>query len=221
MDYAEHPSFTSQRQPVDVVLALAEHLGANQVQTNGRFSLARAETADAILLMPDSSYHRVLIARENDEQVKRYDLLHHAHIPLPTRRILDDGMIIYDLSLNAKLLSNERLFADRESSETYVSDRELFIKAGQMWSRIWQVSGEIPHELLRNTLMVEFSSHESPLMPAPPFADWELIHNEEIAEDHIRQILTGELDQYASDKANFRSLVNAFIAGWHGERSIQ
>ncbi|HEX5455829.1 MAG TPA: hypothetical protein VFW77_00490 [Candidatus Saccharimonadales bacterium] len=126
---------------------------------------------------------------------------------------------LYMVPSNAKRMSNERLFPGRQSTETYVSDSELFRDLGTLWRGIADATGKLPPDsLLEHTGMQDFSHDRSRLFPIPLFRFWEDIGDEEPVEK-FGKILEAELkDLYpSSDHDQISELYQVAMAGFERE----
>lgn len=123
----------------------------------------------------------------------------------------------YMVPANAKRMSNEKLFPGRQSTQTYVSDGELFHDLGTLWRRVADATGKLPIDSpLEHTGMLDFSGDKSRLFPIPLYRYWKDIGDKEAIE-RFGEILEEELrDLYPSDLDQVSTLYEAAMAGFEG-----
>lgn len=124
---------------------------------------------------------------------------------------------VYMVPVNAKRLSNEKLFPGRESTQTYVSDGELFHDLGVLWRAVADATGKLPVDSpLEHTGMLDFSGDRNRLFPIPLYRYWKDIGDKEAIE-RFGEILETELrDLYPSDLDQVSVLYQAAMAGFEG-----
>jgi hypothetical protein len=126
---------------------------------------------------------------------------------------------VYMVPSNAKRMRNERLFPGRQSTETYVSDSELFHNLGTLWRSIADATGKLPADSpLEHTGMQDFSQDQSRLFPIPLYRFWEDIGDEKPIEKFGR-ILEAELKSMypSSDHAQISELYQVAMDGFEGK----
>jgi hypothetical protein len=199
---------------IDIVESLVQDWEAQYRETHGRFSLVQpGSNAMDIIIKPNAGDAQRLLITPRPDDREIYDKLSSGGIP-QFKRYDSGAAAIYNIPVHAKLLGNERLFADRPSSETYVSDRELYFEMGELWARIYKATGFIPEDgPLTQTCLLDFESEETRLKPVPPYNLWvdppELSDAEEYFIDSVREQLQGlHLQQ------SFRPLLEAAQSGW-------
>lgn len=164
--------------------------------TFGRFNLAydKQKSEDFVIHGTDGTHTRYLVTEfdkstENITKALCRDNIEH----LPVKAIID-GTAVFEVPLHAKPLLNENLFPGRESSDTYISDEELFGKVGLLWKIIYKTTGCLPRgTVLASTGMKEFSGEGKMVFPVPPFGNCHQIEDGQEAgetfEDSIREEL--------------------------------
>jgi hypothetical protein len=124
--------------------------------------------------------------------------LQEANIPTLEHMVHDAGVSVYRVPLQAKPLIRERLFPDRASTDTYISDKELFRSLGGLWRRIYDASERLPVDrILATTGMIEFTKSQERLFPVPPFNSWISLPSTEHAHDlFCKQVKAGLEEAY-------------------------
>lgn len=217
-------------------------LGIEQeiTDTHPRFNLVinRDVARDVVDGEIEDGAMRLLIVHEDDPSEGAGEAIEAAGIPhLERLKVVDtiahrgsDGdesgkagpgerFTVYMVPSNAKRMSNERLFPGRPSTETYVSDSELFRNLGALWRNIADATGKLPADSpLEHTGMLDFSHDKSRLFPIPLYRFWEDIGDEEAIEK-FGKILEAELKQLypTSDHEQISELYQVAMAGFEGE----
>jgi hypothetical protein len=199
--------------------------------THPRFSLVIDDKARDVV-DEEHGELRLLIVCNGDgitEEITEVLETETAAIPQMERlRVVEDGedgdgegpagkVSVYLVPSNAKRMSYEKLYPGRESSETYVSDSELFRDLGLLWRHVAVATGRLPEDSpLEHTGMSEFSGDKRRLFPIPPYGKWVKIGEEEPT-DRFGKILEAELKRlYPSDLEYAGKLYEAAMAGFEG-----
>ena len=179
------------------------HRGFAKYQpVHGRFNLTanNPQSIDVIDKAEDDSRHRYLVVPTDPLSEQIDELLQESNVHLLENLDKDGNLKVYRVAIQAKPLINEKLFPEHESTDTYISDRELFHGLGSLWRAIYDATSHIPTEnLLSKTGMLEFTKGESQLFPIPPFTDWSSFQSsEEALKCFEEQVQTQLQDAYPS-----------------------
>ncbi len=200
----------------EVVSALAMAHGGRYVETHLRFSLGLNGGLDVVITDPETGGRdRLLVTQESPGDMEVYDKLAAAGVPQLTRSVQADGVAMYRLPFQAKPLSRERLFVEHSSSSTYVSDVELFAGVGNLWHKVYAVTGQLPaSDVLSSTVVLDFKDMSETLVPTPPYSSWLPITDQAAAVQHIEAVVAEEL-QGMNPHISHGPLLDAMTTGWH------
>jgi len=199
----------------DIVNAIAIDHGGQYVETHPRFNVGINGGLDVILIEPATGERdRLLLTQESPDDRAIYDRLTSADVPQLDRLIKESSVIMYRLPFQAKPLSRERLFVDKASSSTYISDSETFIRVGMLWSKVHSATGRLPSkDILSATILLDFKDNNDAYVPSPPYDSWVPI-NEQSAEQHMEASISGELLQM-NPSVSHKRLIDAMKTGWN------
>jgi hypothetical protein len=188
--------------------------------THSRFNLVldKAVASDTTRVIHSGQLERTLYVRSPGELHSKLTAeLSKNNIPQLEEVDECDGGVTYKVPEQAKPLSNERLFPDRVSTETYVSDRELFFSLGSLWRRIYDATHYLPdNSFLSSTGMVEFSEKGQQIFPIPPYSNWLPIKYDHDASKHFSAEVEAEL-QSIYPHTPIHDLREAAKSGFGGE----
>jgi hypothetical protein len=120
--------------------------------TRGRFNLVRPslqqqnEYAHDVIVrteLSERSGQRLMMVEAAAFDQETYDTLQVAGIPQLPLINATPTMRVMSVPRGAKLLSHEPRFQNRESSGTYISDRETYALAGKIFGAAWRVSNKL------------------------------------------------------------------------------
>lgn len=173
----------SRTRPVDFSIEAKEILGVQGLVENvhGRFNLSFEDekTQDFVLSTEDGS-KRYLTAPFNELSLNMGRIMAEASIEQLEVAGGNEELVVYGVPSHAKPLLNERLFPERTSTSTYISDEELFENLGKMWRRIFNATSRLPEgTILGHTGMKDFSGESQQFFPIPPYNNWEELTAEE------------------------------------------
>lgn len=183
--------------------------------TFARFNLAIEEDAYDLISMENGEFRERYLCVPYMEEVDDIESkLRTAGLRLLERSVepIQEGYIVYEVPKQSKPLSNEKFYPDRESTQTYVSDNELYRRLGGLWSAAFRATRMLPPEKpLKHTGMLEFASDAERLFPIPPYY-WQDLEDA-AATDHFLDTLGREL-QTIDPHGQHRALVDAAKTGW-------
>lgn len=202
----------------DIVNAMAIDHGGQYIETHPRFNVGINGGLDVILIEPATGERdRLLLTQESPDDRAIYDCLTSAGVPQLDRLIKENSVIMYRLPFQAKPLSRERLFVDKTSSSTYISDSEIFINVGMLWSRVHLATGRLPSkDILSATIVLDFKDNDNAYVPAPPYFAWVSI-NKQSAEQYMEASISSELQQM-NPSVSHKRLMDAVKTGWNYDR---
>ena len=204
--------------PLDIAESLAIEQQGHLVLTHARFAL-RSNESDFVITSEGNGEQRsrYLILSEGQDEGALYQDIQGAGVRQFDRIAHGKGVAIYQLPMQAKKLSDERLFSGHVSSETYVSDIELFTELGKLWSKIYKATEKTPAiNPLSETALLDFGQEDSRLIPIPPYTKWEHVSSSALAKEHLAQGLHEQL-LHINPRQSYRTLLDAFNHGWHRE----
>lgn len=197
---------------------MEEHPDQNQTQpqtTFARFNLATEEdTYDLVSIENGEFQDRYLCVPYFEDVDEIESKLRVAGIRLLERseEPIQEGYIVYAVPQQSKPLSNEKFYPNRESTQTYVSDNELYRRLGNLWATTFKATNMLPSENpLKQTGMLEFASDAERLFPIPPYY-WREV-DEGVAPRHFIDTLSREL-QLIDPHGQHTTLIDAAQAGW-------
>ncbi len=198
---------------LDIAEGMATEKNSKLAETFSRFSLAGEESID-VLLTPfiGGQRERYLITTQIGDR-ELYEKFQDALIPQFPREEVAGGTI-YKLPLDIKPLDEERLFVDKVSSETYISDHELFFQLGELWAQIYKIGDKSPEsDPLSHTSLLDWQAEGGKLIPIPPYVDWVDIPSVHEAVNYFAISLEDQLKSLNSQKS-YKELIKAAQAGW-------
>jgi hypothetical protein len=194
-----------------------EFVGNEIAIVAGRFSLAHRVSYDVVEALPDNVQDRTLITPKSACTEEVETLLKDTDIYLLTKDKDHGTYVSYHVPLQAKPLANERLFPDRESTETYISDTELYAALGNLWARVHRLTGRVPEEAPASfTGLLEFTSSQSTLFPIPPY-EWKKILPVGEARRHFISTAEAEL-KLLNPEEDHTPLLRAAEDAWRAAR---
>lgn len=199
-------------QPIDIMEGLASEMSGQYVLTHRRFALTDTDT-DFVVTEPETgNRNRYLIVMHDDGGV--YDALQTAGIPQLSRKSASPEVTIYDLPIQVKQLAQEKLFSGHTSSDTYVSDQEIFSQLGSLWARIYDATKRVPvSQPLSHTALIDFEADSARLLPIPPYADWEEEPSREVAAQKFAARLGDQLQAIEPHQLH-RGLLEIVRTAW-------
>lgn len=197
----------------NIMFGLAHEVDGTYSEVHERFSLTQTEGVDGIITTSTGERSRYLVVAEPQHYVELYQRLQAGGVPEFHRREVHPGLGMYDVPLAAKPLSHEQLFLHRPSTETYVSDQELYEELGGLWRAVWEASHAVPEMPLSGTALLDFNPRGKRLVPIPPNNGWQSQGNKHSARDHFMEALEAELRRLAPEKP-YRTLLRSVLNGW-------
>ena len=157
---------------------------AETVEVGARFNLRRPGTQgiffhDLSLIdgtATQAGFKRLLVIDKQETDLELHEKLRRARIPvMPQLRDVDnEELAFFGVSAGKRLLIHEKLHG-RDSSGTYIGDKEIFAKLGEMYGRAWAVTGSLILDAgiendnpLNHVAVRSFSEHSDDLMTLTP-----------------------------------------------------
>lgn len=210
----------AKRAAIDVVAAFTHESNGTFVSTHARFSLGEDFLVSPNL--PGEGRKRLLVtpASEADDEIRQ--MLTGAGVAQFTRFKHLHDHDLWSIPVQAKPLANERVFGGRQSSDTYVSDHELYEGLGKLWRDVFRATGGVPvDDPLTKTAILDFSGVESRLLPVPAYGRWLRLDQSQEPEalNHFLKELAAQLDELSTEPEHNKDLVQAAKAGWEREEA--
>ncbi len=215
MPEQRHPPQSPAANLYEIFEEMVDQFGGDSKNTHGRFSIAHTDSIDVVVTgSGNDNRERLLIARETPESGALYATLVQAGVPQFERNKDGNEAAIYRLPPHVKPLIHERFFVDRESSETYVSDKEIFTRLGALWAQVYKATGMLPQTPLRLTAVQNFEEISQLLVPIPPYTTWDKHDDESHAYEIFSIRAAAELD-FSNPSATHEGLLDAMKNGWN------
>lgn len=154
-------------------------IGEHQL-TASRFSLVRPKNnnryvRDVIKTEKVDKYRRFLLIENQAVNSLAYEQLEKAQVPQLPLIQKGDKLSVFGVRDGLKLLAHESLHG-HASSETYISDKEVFQQVGRLYADAWRATGSvlldgINDSPLHHVALSSFSEGADLLYLCPPFAD--------------------------------------------------
>lgn len=187
------------------------------IETHPRFNLVPVNdnALDVVVTsMESGERERMIITNETEKTSELYKQLSQGGVLQFERQDYESGVSIYRLPGQAKPLGYERLFLDRHSSDTYVSDQEIFMYFGKLWADIYRQTRHLPADkFLRHTALLDFEAPERSLIPVPPYQGWIEIYDLQGAGRHLFEKVKEEL-QNTGSYTMMKPISDAIVHGW-------
>ena len=189
--------------------------------TYGRFNLAFDKNMgeDFVVHGSDETHKRYLVTKFGRKTEDTTESLLRSGVEHLKVVHISDGNCVFEVPLDAKPLLGERLFPDRQSDDTYISDEELFSKVGKLWGSVYRATGYLPNgTVLAHTGMREFTGEGEMIFPVPPYSDYREISDAQKAVGMFESSIIEEL-QAGYPRSSVDLIVEA--AGISFQRGIE
>lgn len=211
---------------------------AKTVEVGARFNLRRPGTQGIFfhdLSLVDGTatqagFKRILVIDNQEIDLELHERLRRARVSVipQLRDVHNEELVFFGVSAGLRLLTHEKLHG-RDSSGTYIGDKEMFATLGELYGRAWAVTGSLildpgleSDNPLNHVALRSFSENSKDLMAlCPPYNTTSPLSVQD-ARELFRYTVGSALRLKGAGIKSTQPLLEAsFEAFWHAQNQKQ